>query len=284
MAHKTYDIIEQKTSSITADALNQERNLCLITGFCKPPCCTNTTNNPYTMYQYHLIQQYSQDSLKLNLYTFLSYEKFRTNSIILDEELTEYDSDTWQLFAKEKIYGLRYLRCAILILILCLTMCITLMFIFPLNSVIHLVLIILAIVFAGLTISCLYNYILAERKKYYIINFNVHDRVIQRWHIKPRKLKAYGSLRLYGRDRFVFQVNRIERICNFKALKAILVKQWPGSGKIIQGTGTWIFKADLIIDDIFRNNTKYCIEGKEFDTMRKEIRQIIDGIHSNWWQ
>ena len=142
MSHKTYEIIEENNSStITADDLNQERNRCLIIGFCKPHCQTNKANNPCTMYQYALIQEYYKNPRKIDLYTFLSYEQYKTKSIIFDNELLEYSSEPWPLFAKDILNFLMEAKCCMLTSILCQAMCMVPIFIFPLPVVVDLLLI-----------------------------------------------------------------------------------------------------------------------------------------------
>ena len=209
------------TNSEITVYLNKERIDCLITAFCKPHCYTNTTNNVYTMYQYDLIKQYYHVPNQVTPSTFLSYDQYKTNSIEIDADLRKCSVDKWPFeFVKQAISMHHASWISVLWAIALELICIMLLVMGGLNidEKGHLM---IGAVMLQTGAFCYIVIILKEylpklKRKYYVINFNVFDKQVQKWEIKPRKFSTkYGSLR-FDQELYVCQVIKMEPICSFK--------------------------------------------------------------------
>ena len=281
-----YDIISStdidmpESNSIDIQDLNKEVLDCLITGFCKPHCYTNTANNLsiYTMYQYILIKQYFryQNSTHILLSSFLSYDEHKTNSIESAHGARKFDMDRPDEIRDAKLATLLYLLCQLISIV-------PLVFLSLPATVLGsgwiAMIIVNSCIFVIVVMSYQWYRILMSWK-YYVINFNTYEQEVQKWEIKPRYLTAYGSLKLHNkRDRYFCQLISKETICKFAALESINFSPIPHVDNTIYGNAA--IDANILIKHRAGTETFRIVWLKNYDAFMKippRVRSITDKI------
>ena len=217
---KQYDE-DENHQLIDAEDLNYERIDCLITSFCKPYCNKNPKEDQHSTYQYDLIHDYLYNPNEITPYTFLSYEQYKTNSVLIDPFCKLYASkaSTWPdhfvqnvLIKTEKARKL-LIRCVTLELLV--IICMIMMALFRSLWWIPFLLNLVTSFYMFLSVA---NYWRMTKLRHYLIHFNINTESIEHWELRPMKMKKYGSLHLINHDMYACQVIRMEQICGFKEL------------------------------------------------------------------
>ena len=217
----TLDIINDvQSANITVDDLNDERIDCLITSFCKQHS-SEIDKNIHAMFQLNLIKQYYHDPNQVTPSTFLSYNLYKTNSIEIDKDLRKCTVKDWpDGFVEPAVSEYHVSReCVSFTTITGIILLIIAVCVMSLDPSLVVAVMIFAIICYGR------HYSTGLWRKYYVINFNIFDKEIQKWEIKPRILNnEYGSLR-FDREFYACQVKNITPICAFKEWKPFYFKQ-----------------------------------------------------------